>query len=363
MPSAVLITGGAGFLGCSLAGRLVDLGFAVTVLDVLHPQVHGRVERPVGLPAGAKLIVGDVTDPDAIADALTYARPSTVVHLAAETGTGQSLRSASRHGLVNVVGTTRLLDGMSAVATPPRHLVLASSRAVYGEGQWCDEQGVPFSPGPRRHGDLVAGRWDPASPSGLPAVPLPHRAGRTPTEPASVYAATKLAQEHLLTAWCAATTTALSILRLQNVYGPGQSPTNGFAGVLAHFARVAVAGDVIDVFEDGAIQRDFVYVDDATAALGAAVLAPPARQRVVDIGLGRSTSMLAVAAAVAATADAPPPVVSGRFRDGDVRAAGCDITAAAAELGYQPNWSLERGLGALVSAVRQRQLAPLGGRT
>lgn len=362
MATPVLITGGAGFIGCSLARRLVDLGLPVTVLDVLHPQVHGRVERPADLPRGAKLIIGDVTDPVAVADALADARPSTVVHLAAETGTAQSLRSASRHGLVNVVGTTRLLDAMAALDTPPRHVVLASSRAVYGEGQWCDEHGTVFSPGPRLPEDLAAGRFDPVGPTGSPAVALPHRAGTTPTEPASVYGATKLAQEHLLSAWCAATSTALSILRLQNVYGPGQSLTNDYAGVLAGFARTAIAGDVIDVFEDGAIRRDFVFVDDASAAIGAAVLSPPARRRLVDIGTGESVSMLAVAAAIAATADAPPPVVSGRFRNGDVRAAGCDISAASAELRYRPIWSLERGLGALVLSVRRRQLAPAGRR-
>ena len=175
----------------------------------------------------------------------------------------------------------------------------------------------------------------------------------TPTQPVSIYGATKLAQEHVLAAWCAATSTALSVLRLQNVYGPGQSLSNEYAGVLARFASTAVDGGVIDVFEDGQIRRDFVYIDDASAALAAAVLSPPARTRLVDIGFGQSRSMLSVASAVAATAGAPPPVVSGRFRDGDVRAAGCDIAAATAELGFRPMWSLQRGLGALVASARR----------
>ena len=134
--------------------------------------------------------------------------------------------------------------------------------------------------------------------------------------------------------WCAATSSPLSLLRLQNVYGPGQSLSNEGAGVLAHFVRVAMSGAAIDVFEDGGIRRDFVYIDDAVAALTAAIAAPPDDVRTVDVGFGRSHTLLDVARAIAASADAPPPVVSGRFRDGDIRAAGCDITAAEVELGY-----------------------------
>src|SRR5262245_48129308 len=125
---SVLITGGAGFLGCAVARHLDRLGSAVTVLDALHPQVHATGERPVALPPGATLLVGDVTEPADVAAALERAHPDTIVHLAAETGTAQSLRAASRHGLVNVVGTTRLLDALSTLRRPPRHVVLASSR-------------------------------------------------------------------------------------------------------------------------------------------------------------------------------------------------------------------------------------------
>ena len=360
MLTSVLITGGAGFLGCALARRLDELEIAVTVLDVLHPQVHPGGRRPADLPARVALLVGDVTDPGTVTDALTRTGPDTIVHLAAETGTAQSLRAASRHGLVNVVGTTRLLDTLSSLSAPPRHLVLASSRAVYGEGQWRDVDGTVFTPGPRRRADLLAGRWDPPGPTGGPVWAVPNRAGTTPTAPSSVYGATKLTQEHLLTVWCEAMATNLSILRLQNVYGPGQSPANEYAGVLTGFARRAVAGGPIEVYEDGAIIRDFVHVDDATSALVAAIVDPPHGRRLVDVGSGRPTSLVAVAEALTAITGGARPVVSGRFRDGDVRAASCDISAAWEELRWRPHWRLDRGLAALVDAARDVELAAAG---
>lgn len=323
------------------------------MFDALHPQIHPHQVRPARLPDDVDLVVGDVTDPDAVAACLAHVRPDVIVHLAAETGTGQSLHQASRHALVNVVGVTRLLDAITTTGVAPSHLVLASSRAVYGEGQWIDTGGTVFSPGHRSPGLLANGTFDPPAPSGRPASALVNRAGATPTAPTSIYGATKLAQEHVLDAWCAATATPLSILRLQNVFGPGQSLTNPHAGVLTTFAQQAGEDLAIEVFEDGAITRDFVFVDDAVAALEAAVRRPPTLRRVLDIGSGRITTLHAVAALIASAAGARPPAVSGRYRLGDVRAAGCDTTAAADEIGYRPAWSLERGLAELLATVRE----------
>ncbi len=182
------------------------------------------------------------------------------------------------------------------------------------------------------------------------ATPLPSSAATTSPRPTNVYAATKLAQEHVLGAWCAATGTALTVLRLQNVYGPGQSLGNSYTGVLTLFARLAAARETIEVYEDGLMLRDFVFVDDVAAAMQAAVHQPPAAgRRTLDIGSGDADTLLAVAQRIAATRDAPMPVVTGRFRDGDVRAACCSIDAATADLGYQPQWSLDQGLEALTA--------------
>jgi dTDP-L-rhamnose 4-epimerase len=345
-----LITGGAGFIGCRLAERLLAAGHAVTVFDSLHPQVHSG--PPNDLPSEAALFAADVTDAGAW-DRLVrlHGLPDAVFDLAAETGTGQSLREASRHGSVNVVGTTQLIDALARHEHRPTHVLLTSSRAVYGEGAWSSATGTIFYPPPRTEKMLAAGTWDPVAEDGSPAVPLPHRADTTWPRPVNVYAATKLAQEHVLDAWCSAFDVPLSVLRLQNVYGPGQALANSYTGVLTFFATQLASGASLDVYEDGRIVRDFVYVDDVVAALVAALDRPPSGSRRVDIGSGSASTLLDVAATMTSIAAGANPVVSGRYRPGDVRAASADITAARAELGWSPQTELGAGLEALLTWV------------
>ncbi|WP_349268856.1 putative epimerase/dehydratase [Mycolicibacterium parafortuitum] len=349
MTSSVLITGGAGFIGSTLARRLVDAGYEVAVMDILHPQVHTE-QSSINLPPSVRLFTGDVThgpDCDAV---LRLVKPSQIVHLAAETGTAQSLSEATRHGSVNVVGTTQLVDALGRCSHVPEQLVLASSRAVYGEGAWQSGTQI-FYPPPRSHAQLAAGIWDPQSPTDEPAVPLASSAASTEPRPTNIYAATKLAQEHILAAWASAHDTNLSVLRLQNVYGPGQSLTNSYTGIVALFARLARQKQALEVFEDGRILRDFVFIDDVVEALFSAIEKPPARSRHVDIGSGVPTTIHELAQQLAAICDAPEPVVVAKFRDGDVRAAKCDIDPAVHELGWRPKWSLEDGVRALLGWI------------
>lgn len=349
MSTSVLITGGAGFIGSALARRLVEAGYDVAVMDILHPQVHAEHSK-IDLPSSVRLFTGDVShapDCDAV---LRLFKPSQIVHLAAETGTAQSLSEATRHGSVNVVGTTQLLDALSRCRQVPAQLVLASSRAVYGEGAWQSGTDI-FYPQPRSHAQLVAGVWDPQGPTGDPSVPLASSAVRTEPRPANIYAATKLAQEHILAAWTAARDTNLSVLRLQNVYGPGQSLTNSYTGIVALFARLAREKCALEVYEDGRIVRDFVFIDDVVEGLFAAIESPAAQSRCVDIGSGVPTTIHELAQQLATICGAPEPVVVGKFRDGDVRAARCDIEPATNQLGWRPKWSLEEGTRALLDWI------------
>jgi dTDP-L-rhamnose 4-epimerase len=346
----VLVTGGAGFIGSRLVTRLCQERLDVVVADVLHPQVHSG-GRPGSLPEAVTLFPLDVAHRPSWDALFQLFRPDTVVHLAAETGTGQSLLEASRHGTVNVVGTTQLLDALARSGHVPDHLVLSSSRAVYGEGEW-EAGGHRFYPAPRTHADLEASEWDPRSPQGGTPRSLASVASATRAEPINVYGATKLAQEHILKAWGSALGSSVSILRFQNVYGVGQSLTNPYTGVLSLFAQMALRGETLPVYEDGSIIRDFVYVDDVVEALWATLDSPPTTARLLDIGSGSSTTILDVASILADRAGAPDPVITGAFRDGDVRAASCEIAAAREELGYQPRWSLAEGLEALINWVR-----------
>lgn len=339
----VLVTGGAGFIGCALSQRLAEHADNWVVFDNMHPQIHPTSSRPQDLHAKANLIEGDVTSSLDWDSLLSSVKPTTVIHLAAETGTAQSLHEASRHSLVNVVGTTEMLDAMGRHNIVPSHFVLSSSRAVYGEGTWKKSDGSLFNPGQRSHAQLEAGQWDfPDSTS------LPSEAAFTVPAPTSVYGATKLAQEHILRAWTNAHDTDLTILRLQNVYGPGQSLINSYTGIVSLFSQWAMDGREIPVYEDGHITRDFVFIEDVANAFVAAVGRTPQKdEQAWDIGSGVGSTILEAAQFIARYHNAPEPVINGAFRDGDVRHASCSVDATLSGLNWSPEWSVERGLTAL----------------
>lgn len=347
----VLVTGGAGFIGCALANKLAQTSERWVVLDSLHPQVHSTPGRPVDLHPDAELIVGDVTDPAVWDSVLSDFQPDIVIHLAAETGTAQSLDEASRHSRVNVVGTTEMTDAFGRSGHLPAHVLLSSSRAVYGEGRWEKESGEIYLPGQRSHAQFEAGQWD------FPkAHPLPSSAITTVPAPTSVYGATKLAQEHILNAWGAARDVPVTILRLQNVYGPGQSLTNSYTGIVSLFSQLARALETIPLYEDGRIVRDFVFIDDVASAFVAAISAGPEVGRApVDIGSGIATTIEEMASVIARYYGAPTPVVNGRYRDGDVRSASATVDAAAGNLGWTPEWSLADGIASLQEWIQKEK--------
>lgn len=324
----VLVTGGAGFIGCAISGLLVGAGHSVVVLDNLHPQIHEQQQRPQALHSAATLVVGDVVDADAWDRVLADYSPTVIYHLAAETGTGQSLLEATRHGSVNVVGTTQMTDALARHRCIPKSIVLSSSRAIYGEGAWHDDAGATIYPGIRTHAMLAEGQWEPSHDTGGHYHALPHAGGRVQSSPTSVYGATKLAQEHILSAWCCAMGVDLKILRLQNVYGAGQSPINPYTGIITLFHRMARKGQAIPVYEDGKIVRDFVYIDDVARAL-VRVADSDKTTDIVDVGTGLPVTILDAATIIASLHGAPPPFITGQFRDGDVRSAVADTSVLA----------------------------------
>ncbi|GAA1240192.1 NAD-dependent epimerase/dehydratase family protein [Oryzihumus leptocrescens] len=337
----VLVTGGAGFIGSALSSLLAPQAASWTVLDSLHPQVHPDGVAPARLDPAAELVVGDVTQANTW-DKLGDLRPDTVIHLAAETGTGQSLDEATRHANVNVVGTTQLTDWLGRIGHLPRHVLLTSSRAVYGEGAWSSANGTVSYPGQRTHRQLEAEQWDFLDLEGLPA-----RADTTSPMPTSVYGATKLAQEHVLSAWANSRGVPLSIFRLQNVYGPGQSLTNSYTGIVALFSRLAREGRTIPVYEDGKIVRDFVFIDDVARALVAGLAEAPKDVRVLDVGAGVRTTILHLAHTISDFYRAPAPKINGLFRDGDVRHAVADIGRTVEALPWAPEVNLVQGVARL----------------
>jgi dTDP-L-rhamnose 4-epimerase len=344
-----LVTGGAGFIGCALSDSLVRHFESVVAVDNLHPQVHSTNQRPSALHQDVELIVGDVTDADMWNSVLSRFQPTTVIHLAAETGTGQSLTESSRHVCVNLMGTSAMLDAFVRNSTTPEHFLLTSSRAIYGEGLWLDSNGRYVSPGLRTKSQLESGMWDF---SGL--VFQPFCALDTPPNPTSIYAATKLAQEHILVAWTQAFGASLDIARLQNVYGPGQALQNPYTGIISLFARLSKAGMQIDLYEDGQMQRDFVYIEDVVSALIAAIDQKTSGVRRFDVGLGVRHTISNAADILCSRNGSPPPQLTGRFRHGDVRHAGCRLDATYAVLDWKPQFTLEQGLNHLCDWIDSR---------
>lgn len=344
----VLVTGGAGFIGTAISSLLEDAE-QVVAFDNLHPQIHASGKRPASLDDSVELVVGDVTSSSDWDHVLKSFSPDTVVHLAAETGTGQSLEESSRHANVNVVGTTQMLDAFKRNGAAPERIVLASSRAVYGEGAWADQSGITAYPGQRSVRQLEAGQWD------FPGMsPLAMKARDTQPSPVSIYAATKLAQEHLIRAWADSFEVEVSVLRLQNVYGPGQSLINPYTGIMSLFCRMAMGGRSIPLYEDGLVRRDFIYIDDVARAIVAAATTHQAPPHTVDIGLGTMHTISDAAELISSEYGAPSPHVSGAYRLGDVRHAWADISDASAYLGWAPEIDLAEGIHRLASWINDQ---------
>jgi dTDP-L-rhamnose 4-epimerase len=349
----VLITGGAGFIGCAMSAQLVERFDTVVAVDYLTSQVHAERVRPAALHPGVELEVADITEAGTWSTLLSRVTPDVVIHLAAETGTGQSLTDSTSHTLANVVGTSRMMDGLRAASALPRRIVLSSSRAVYGEGAWKRGDGETFYPLQRTLASLGAGEWD------FPdAEPLPMDARTVRPRPVSIYGVTKATQEELLRVWAASCGVEVATLRLQNVYGPGQSLTNPYTGIMSLFCRMARRGQSIPLYEDGLVLRDFVLIDDVANALVAAACAPAVASHPLDIGSGHKETIGTAAALIADYYGAPAPHVTGQFREGDVRHAWASIDAATASLPWRPQIDLATGVRLLAGWIEQQPDVP-----
>lgn len=338
LDSRILITGGGGFIGSHLANMLIEAGHRVRVLDVLHEQVHGAdAAFPDYLHADVERHVGDVRDREAVRKAL--AGVTHVYHFAAAVGVGQSMYEIERYTDINNRGTAVLLE---ALAQQPVHrLVVASSMSVYGEGLYRRGEAL-CEPRPRSYEQLSGGQWELAQ-DGQPLEPVATPETKQ-TVPTSVYALSKYDQEQLCLMFGAAYRIPTVALRFFNVYGPHQSLSNPYTGVLAIFASRCLNGNPPLIFEDGEQRRDFVSVWDVAAACRLA-LTTSAIGEVFNIGSGESRTVREVADSMIDALDADvEPVVTGKCRVGDIRHCFADIAKARQQLGYSPSVRFQDGL-------------------
>lgn len=354
----ILITGGAGFIGSNLAKNLISKGHAVTVLDNLSPQIHGdNPDKTSPLYQSIKnevrLIIGSVCDENAWKEALPG--QDAIVHLAAETGTGQSMYEIRRYVDVNIGGTGLMLDLLANGKYDVKKVVVASSRSIYGEGKYHSEALGVIYPGARKDLDMQAGRFEPLCPATGQELKLLATDEESKIHPSSVYGITKQNQEQMVMTVCASLGIGASALRYQNVYGPGQSLSNPYTGILSIFSTRIKNGNGLSIFEDGKESRDFVYIDDVVEATTLALCKDEANGEVFGIGSGVATDVLTVAQTLVRNYGVDVAIkVTGAYRLGDIRHNYADLSKANRILGFQPKVSFEKGIEHFTAWVNEQ---------
>lgn len=357
----ILITGGAGFIGANLALKLVEKGYNVTVLDNLSPQIHGinpEVTSPLyNLVKGkVKFVLGTVTSKEDWMKALVG--QDCVVHLAAETGTGQSMYEIFHYVNVNILGTALLLDILANTNHTIKKVVVAESRAIYGEGRYYSEELNQYIyPNVRSDIDMSKGDFEVKYANCVKPLYLVATSEDSLIHPTSVYGITKQVQGQLVHLVCASIGIASVSFRYQNVYGPGQSLSNPYTGILSIFSTRIKNGNGINIFEDGKESRDFVYIEDVVEATILGIEKDEANGYAFNVGSGEAIDVLTVAKTLMSKYEINVPIdISGNYRIGDIRHNYADLTVVTEVLGFKPKWSFSDGIGEFAKWVNTQAI-------
>jgi len=344
----ILITGGAGFIGSNLTIKLVSLGYNVTILDNLSRQIHEEGSPFFqSVKEISNFIKGDVRnklDWDKALDG-----QDAVIHLASETGTGQSMYEIERYNDVNILGTANLLDFLTNKKHTIKKLIIASSRSIYGEGKYfCKNDGVVY-PNQREDKNMSKEKFNPLCNICNNALELRATDESSRIHPSSIYGITKQHQEQLMLLIGKILHIPTVALRFQNVYGPSQSLSNPYTGILSIFSTRILNGNDIDIYEDGKQSRDFIYIDDAVDATILALRKQEANHQIFNVGSGAPTSIFEVAHILKKLYNSNISIkISGRYRLGDIRHNYADFTKIKSVLGFKPKIDLVTGASKLV---------------
>jgi dTDP-L-rhamnose 4-epimerase len=360
MNKNVLITGGAGFIGSNMALKLIDKGYTVTILDNLSPQIHGnnpKLTSPLykSIVGKTRFVNGSVTSIEEWKEALRD--QSIVIHLAAETGTGQSMYEIRKYADVNIGGTAILLDILANQKHIVEKIIIASSRSIYGEGKYRSEDCGVVYPKHRDKDQMEQGKFDVQYPGcNLPLTLLPTDE-ESKIHPSSVYGITKQNQEQMIMTVCPTLGIAPVALRYQNVYGPGQSLSNPYTGILSIFSTQIRNGNAINIFEDGKESRDFVYIDDVVTATMLGVEKDAANGQIFNVGYGKPVNVLTVAETLIRCYGIDVPVhITGNYRLGDIRHNYADLSKINKVLGFVPVYNFEKGVKEFANWVLQQEI-------
>ena len=354
----ILITGGAGFIGSNLTQKLVKKGFKVTILDNLSKQIHGKNQNSTlysSIKDIATFIKGDVCNKSDWQKALR--NQDAVIHLAAETGTGQSMYEISRYNEVNILGTTHLLDILANENHTIKKMIIASSRSIYGEGKYlCKNDGVLY-PNQRQDIDMANGKFNLVCFKCNEPLQLLATDEHSKIHPSSIYGITKQHQEQMILLIGKSLNIPAVALRYQNVYGPGQSLNNPYTGILSIFSTRLLNGNGIDIYEDGQESRDFVFIDDVVSATILALEKKKANNQIFNVGSGIATSVSEVANLLKSLYNSDIKIsVSGKYRLGDIRHNYADLSKIRSELGFSPKFDFISGITLFVNWVKTQEV-------
>lgn len=352
----ILITGGAGFIGSNIALNLFNKGYEITVLDNLSEQIHGKnAAIPEKLKDKVKFIKGDVIIKSDWLKAIEG--QDAVIHLAAETGTGQSMYEIERYSRINILGTSILLDILTNEKHKIKKVIVASSRAVYGEGKYkCSSHGEVY-PLSREERSMEKGDFELKCPMCSAELELLPTDEDSNINAGSIYGITKYNQEQMVLTVGKSLKIPSIAFRYQNVYGPGQSLSNPYTGILSIFSTRIKNGNDINIFEDGKESRDFVYIDDVVNATILGLEKDTGNYEVLNVGSGVPTDVLTVASTLKQAYNSTVEIsVSGNYRIGDIRHNYADLTKIKTLLGYEPTISFEEGISNFVRWVETQDV-------
>lgn len=351
----VLITGGAGFIGSNIALNLVEKGYSVTVLDSLSPQIHGKDPESSSLYRSVKdkvnFILGDVRDRSIWKKIIPNVE--IIIHLAAETGTGQSMYEIEKYIDVNINGTALMLDVLTNCKHSVEKVIIASSRAIYGEGKYkCAEHGIVF-PEKRKESDMLRKDFYVKCPYCDTNVQLVATDEESKIHPTSIYGITKQTQEQMVMLSCKSIGLPCVAFRYQNVYGPGQSLKNPYTGILSIFSTILRNNNLVNIFEDGKESRDFIYIDDVVRATILGVEKVEANFNVYNVGTGVPVEVLNIANFLKEEYESSGEIkITGAFRVGDIRHNFADISKIQNDLEFNPIFDFKKGVSIFADWVK-----------
>lgn len=347
----ILITGGAGFIGSNIALKLIEKGYNVRVMDNLSQQVHNETNKlPEPLRGKVEFIKADVRDKEAWREALK--NQDAVIHLAAETGTGQSMYEIHKYTDTNIGGTALLLDILTNEKHSIKKVIVASSRAIYGEGKYeCHIHGNVYPLG-RKEENLNNKDFEVKCPYCGSNVTLCATTEDSNIHPTSIYGITKQVQEEMVMVTCKALGIPCVSYRYQNVYGPGQSLTNPYTGILSIFSNRILQNREINIFEDGLESRDFVYIDDVADATIAGLESEKADYYTFNVGSGTAIDVGSVVKILSeAYGKKANQYISGDYRIGDIRHNLADISLIKETIGFTPKVNFAIGIKRFIEWV------------